>query len=153
MHAERKQVSVTELAADLGCPCGSGLGLRIVTLDRCLDNARKEEEPQLGALAWLPVQNPSSFGEPPTGHGEISLEKQSERHPEQAPGGTPDITGCDVCTMGAPQCLPALVHMAEQIGSGCQQLEVWSFQRARFVGQRQRRVGLAPREPLAGLTA
>jgi hypothetical protein len=113
MHPERKQVSVAEAAADLGCPCGSGLGLRKVTLDGCLDNARKQEEAQLGALAWLLIQHPTSFGEPPTGDSEISLKKQRERHPKQAPGGTPDITGCDVGTVGALQGLAAFVRMAE----------------------------------------
>jgi hypothetical protein len=115
MHPERKQVSVTEAAADLACPLSSGLSLRIVTLDRCLDNARKQQEALLGALAWLLVQHTTSSGDPPTGHSEISLEKQRERHPEKAPGGTPHITGCDVGTMGAPQGLAAFVHMAEQI--------------------------------------
>jgi hypothetical protein len=152
MHPERKQVSVTEAAADLGCPSGSCLGLRIVTLDRCLDNARKQEEAPLGTLVWLLGQHPTSFGEPPTGHSQISLEKQRERHPEQAPGGTPDIISCDVGTMGALQGLPAFVRMAEQMGRRCQQLEICTPQRARLVGQRKRRVGLAPREPMASLT-
>src|SRR5215218_5747898 len=135
MDPERKQVSVTEAAADLGCPRGIGLGLRIITLDRCLDNARKHEKALLGALAWVLVQYPTSFGEPPTGHSKVSLEKQGERHPEQAPGGTPDIAGCDVRTMCALQGLPACVRLAEQIGRGRQQLKVCSAQGARLVGQ------------------
>jgi hypothetical protein len=120
MHPERKQVSVTQAAADLCRPPGSSLGLRIITLDRCLHNARQQEEAPLGTLVWLLVQHPTSFGEPPTGHSEIPLEKKRERHPEQAPGGTPNITSCDVDTMGALQDLPAFVRIAEQIGRGCQ---------------------------------
>jgi hypothetical protein len=135
MDAEGKQVSVTEAAADLGCTRGIGLGLRIITLDRCLDNARKHEEALLSALVWVLVQYPTRCGEPPTGHGEVSLEKQRERHPEQAPRGTPDIAGCDVGTMGALQGLPAFVRLAEQIGRGGQQLKVCSAQGARLVGQ------------------
>src|SRR5690606_30810848 len=130
---------------------GIGLGLRIVTLDRCLNNARKQEEALLGALVWVLVQYPTSFREPPTGHSEVSLEKQCERHPEQAAGGTPDIASCEVGTMGTLQDLPAFVRLAEQIGRGCQQLKVCSAE-ARLVGQRQRCVSLAPREPLASLT-
>ena len=57
---------------------------------------------------WLLVQHPTGFGEPATGHSEIPLEKQRERHPEQAPGGT-DVTSWDVGTMGALQGLPAFV--------------------------------------------
>jgi hypothetical protein len=135
MNPERKQVSVTEAAADLGCPGGIGLGLCIITLDRCLDDARKQEEALLGALVWVLVQYPTSCGEPPTGHSEVSLEKQRERHPEQAAGGTPDIAGCEVVTMGALQGLPGFVRLAEQIGRDGQQLKVCSAQGARLVGQ------------------
>ena len=135
MDPERKQVSVTEAAADLGCPRGIGLGLRIITLDRCLDNARKHEEALLGALVWVLVQYPTSFGEPPTGYSEVSLEKQRERYPEQAPGGTPDIAGCDVGTMGALQGLPAFVRLAEATAAAAGDFPVSSAQGARLVGQ------------------
>ena len=55
--------------------------------------------------------------------------------------------------MGTLQGLPTRIHMAEKICRGRQQLEILPRQGTRFVGQRQRPVGIAPRQPLPGLAS
>jgi Transposase, Mutator family len=44
-------------------------------------------------------------------------------------------------------------HVAEEIGRGCQQLQILRRQRGRLVGQRERGMGIGPRRPPGGLAA
>jgi hypothetical protein len=153
MQRQRQQIGVADASADARRASSNRRCVFMVTGSRSLDRSRKQQQAMLGAF-WLHVLKHSVRPrEPTTGLREIPFEKQSERHPEQAPRRSPRITGCDVSTVGALQSLATLIHMTEEICRRCQQLEILPRQRTRRVGIRKRLVGVGPREPAPSLTA
>jgi hypothetical protein len=124
MQRQRQQIGVADASANARRASSNRRGVRMVTRCRSLDSSRKQQQPMLGAF-WLHMLKHSVRPrEPTTGLREIPLEKQSERHPEQAPRRSPRIAGCDVSLMGALQRLATLIHMTEEICRRCQQLEI-----------------------------
>ncbi len=153
VQRQSQQVSVAEPSADPGSPSSRSLRGRVITHRRRLDRDRKRQQTVLGAILLLELQQLIRAGEPTAGLRKIPLEQQGEGHPEHAPRGPPGITGFDIGMMGTLQRLPTLLHVAEEIGRGRQQLKVLPHQEARLVSPRERGVGLRPREPPTSIAA
>jgi hypothetical protein len=153
MQRERQQIGVTDASANASRASSNRRGVFMVTGSRSLDRSRKQQQAMLGAFGLHVLKHSVSPSEPTTGLREIPFEKQGERHPEQAPRGSPRIAGCDVSTVGALQRLATLTSMTEEICRRCQQLEILPRQRTRRVGVGKRLEGVGPCEPMPSLTA
>jgi hypothetical protein len=146
MQRKREEVSVADTTADVSCPSGCLLRLRIVTRRRRLDGDRKQQEPMLGAFLLLVAQEPVGPGEPAGGLRKVPFEQQGERHPEHAARGSPRIPALEMSLVTALQRLPALCCVPQEIGRGRQQFEILSRQGGRLFGQRERGVDVGPRQ-------
>jgi hypothetical protein len=122
------------------------------TEDDAVAAALDQHEAALGALL-LALQQAVGPGQPPTRLGELTLVDQVERQPERAPRGQPRLARLGMEPLGTLQRPQAVLDPAEEEGRGRQQLQVLPGQGRRPVGQRQRGVGLRPRQPPSGLAA
>ena len=150
---ERDQVGVSGSSADGGCAARRPLCSRVVTGHHMLKGDRDQHVPALGALLLLVLQQAVGAGKPATGLRKLLLVDQVEPEPERAPRGPPRIAALGMDLLGALQRLHALLDTAEEIRRGRQQLQILSCQRGRPVGQRQRGVGIRPRQPPGSLAA
>jgi hypothetical protein len=116
---------------------------------------KRDREQQVAVLGALPLvlQQPVGPGEPAAGLRELSPVDQVEGQPERAPRGPPEVAALGVELLGALQRPQAVLHTAEEIRGGRQQLQILPGQGGRPVGQGQRGVGVRPRQPSGRLAA
>jgi hypothetical protein len=116
---------------------------------------QRDREQQVAALGALPLvlQQAVGPGEPTTGLRQLPLVDQVERQPERAPRGPPRIAALGMQLLRALQRPQAILDTAEEIRRGRQQLQILRCQGGRPVGQRQRGVGVRPRQPSGSLAA
>ena len=153
LQRQRDQVGVASVPADPGRPRRQLPRGRGVAGHDVLDREREQQQAALGAVRRLVLQEPVGPGEPAAGLRQLPRVAEVERQPERAPGGPPGIAGLGMQLLGALQRPQAVLYVAPEIGRGRQQLQILRRQRRGLVGQRERRIGIGPREPPGGLAA
>ena len=75
------------------------------------------------------LQEPVGPSQPTTGLRQLPPATQMERQPERAPRGPPGLTGLSMQLVGALQRPQAILHVAQEIRRGPQQLQILRGQR------------------------
>jgi hypothetical protein len=125
LQPQRDQVGVASVPADPGRPRRHLLRGRVVTRHDVLHRQRPQQQAALGAVLRLVLQEPVGPGQPTAGLRQLPRTAQVERQPERAPSGPPQIAGLGMQLLGALQRHQAILHMAEEVGRGPQQLQVF----------------------------
>jgi hypothetical protein len=153
LQRERDQVGITGTSADPGRVGQHLPRLRVATRHQLLVRGRDQQVAVLGALLLLMLKKPVGPAEPPARLREVPPTAVMERQPERAPCRPPGIAACGIQPLRALQGREAVLHVAEKIGRGRQQLQILRRQGGRLVSLRERGVGIGPRQPPGGLAA
>jgi hypothetical protein len=153
LQPQRDQVGVAGVPADRGGPRRQLPRGRVVARHDVLDRDREQQVAALGAVRRLVLQEPVGPGQPTAGLRQLPRAAQVECQPERAPGRPPGLAGLGMQLLGALQRPQAIVHAAEKVGRGRQQLQILRRQRGGLVGQREHGIRIGPREPRGGLAA
>jgi hypothetical protein len=124
LQPERDQVVVASVPADPGRPRRQLPRGRGVAGHDVLDREREQQQAALGAVGRLMLQEPVGPGQPTAGLRQLPRAAQVERQPERAPGGPPGIAGLGMQLLGALQRPQAILHLAQEVGRGRQQLQI-----------------------------
>ena len=150
---QREQVRVAEPLADLG-GLGGCRGRRCeVTRRLVLEHDGHQEVATLRALATVVLEQPLSTAEPAARAAHLSSERQVDTDPDRTSRSTLGLLRVDVELMSPLQVAHPLVVAAEHVGRRRQELEVLRGEWSRFVGARERLVGLQPRPRCKGPAA
>jgi hypothetical protein len=153
VQPERDQIGVTGATADLGRSLRGGQCVRVVAGHQLLERDGGQQVAVLGALLPLVLEESAGPAEPPARLREVAPRAQVEPQPACAPRGPPMIASLGIQLVGALQRPETVLDVTEEVGRGRQQLQILRGQGSRPVGQRQRGVGIRPRQPLGGLAA
>lgn len=146
------QIRVRKALANLDRAARRSVGRFKVAGSKMLFDVGQHQVTLFGTIVWLAFEQPMRPPKPAGRLSHLPAKDKAQAKPEGATGGAMTLASVEICTMGSLQHPQVLLVAPGQIGRHRQPFEIVHCERSRFIGEREKPIGVVPRPFFVGVT-